>query len=181
MQSAHFSSLDLTVHKAPIAPGIYRLFNKITGMSYVGQASNLHNRLGIHLKQLKQRSHSQRKLGAAFTKHNAESWRFEILELCTRTQLTDREMHYATAYKALVCGYNSAPIKSGVEVTDEFREIARQAWAKIRATMTAEQRSAVAKRAAETRRTRAAAARRSEASKKAWATRRNSTTGEAEA
>jgi group I intron endonuclease len=172
MAPANYSALDLAVARTPITSGIYRLHNRSTGKSYVGQASNLRRRLGHHLGHLKRRSHAQPVLRAAFAKHGPEVWTFEVLERCDRSQLTERETHHVGKHGALACGYNCAPITAGVEVTAAFREIARQAWTKIRGGMSAQQKSEIATRAAATRKERAAAVFRSEAARKAWETRK---------
>lgn len=172
MISSHWAALDRAVFKAPIVSGIYRLSNRESGKSYVGQACNLKRRLGKHLMQLKQGLHAQPVLRAAFAKHGPEVWVFEVLERCPRSQLTEREQHHVEQHGALTGGYNCAPIRSGVQVTEAFRAIAQQAANKFHARVTDQERSEIALRAAATRRERAAAARRSAAAQKAWATRK---------
>lgn len=172
MGDATWAHLERAVHSAPIAAGIYRIYNAKSKKSYVGQASNLRRRLGSHLRQIRLGVHSQPVLRAAFAKHDPMDWSFRIIELCARGDLTSREQYHAAALGALVCGYNCTPIQSGVEVTEEFRAIARGAAHKFHAHVSDEDRSVIAQKAAATRRERGAAVRRSEAAKKAWATRR---------
>lgn len=169
-----WAHLDQAVFTTPITSGIYRLYNRRSDKCYVGQASNLRRRLGNHLTQLKQCRHAQPILRLAFAKHGPECWTFEVLEICDRTRLTERERHHVGVHGALACGYNCAPIQSGVEVTDGFRKIASDAANKFHARTSDEERSAIARKAAATRRERKAAARRSEAARKAWTTRNSS-------
>ena len=174
MKPTSWAHLDRTVFTTPIKSGIYRLYNRRSDKSYVGQASNLRRRLGNHLTQLMQGLHSQPVLRFAFAKHGPECWTFEVLEFCDRTRLTERECHHVEVHGALAGGYNCAPIQSGVEVTDGFRKIASDAANKFHARTSDKERSAIARKAAATRRERKAAARRSEAARKAWATRNSS-------
>lgn len=172
MSLRNWAALDRAVFKAPITSGIYRLSNRESGKSYVGQACNLKRRLGKHLMQLKQGLHAQPVLRAAFAKYGPEAWVFEVLERCPRSQLTEREQHHVEQLGTLTDGYNCAPIRTGVQVTEAFRAIAQQAANKFHARITDQERSEIALRAAATRRERAAAARRSAAAQKAWATRK---------
>ncbi|MEP6875413.1 MAG: GIY-YIG nuclease family protein [Burkholderiales bacterium] len=171
MTSKTFSHLDLAVYSASGRPGIYRLYNKNSCKSYVGQAVNLRRRLGKHLGLLKLKTHAQPVLRKAFAKHGPEAWVFEVIEECAIQNLTELETLHAKQFNAFGNGYNCAPIQSGVQVTEEFRLIAREAAKKFHARTTDAQRSEIAKRAADTRRDRAAASRRSRIAKKAAATR----------
>ncbi len=172
MTSNGWAHLDRAVASAPITAGIYRIYNRVSKKSYVGQASNLRRRLGTHLRRLKQSSHSQPVLGKAFSKYGPEFWSFEVVETCPRTRLTEREQHHVEVFKGLTDGYNCAPIQSGVQVSELFVAIARAAAKKFHARVTDEERSQIALAAATTRKVRLAATERSLAAKKAWATRR---------
>ena len=175
MANVIWAHLERAVHAAPIAPGIYRIFNAKSKKNYVGQASNLRRRLNNHLRQIRLGSHSQPALHAAFSKYEPTAWSFEILELCARTDLTTREQHHVAALGALSTGYNCAPIQSGVEVTEKFRAIARGAAEKFHARVSDDERSIIAQKAVATRRERLAAVKRSVAAKKAWGTRKAKT------
>jgi len=150
--------LDLAVHNAPNASGIYTLRNTSLGKCYIGQAVNMKARMGTHLRQLRAGKHPNPILQAAFKKYAETAWVFEIVELCERSSLTAREAYWATERDALRMGYNSAPIQSGVDVTEAFIEIARKAALKAHANMSDEDRTQAALRAAATRRKRRALA-----------------------
>jgi group I intron endonuclease len=152
------TALDVAVHNAPKTSGIYAIKNKCSGKCYVGQAANLQSRLATHLRQLRGGKHHSPILTAAFAKYEESDWLFEIVELCEREVLTARETYWASAMGALADGYNSAPIQSGVNVTDDFREVARNAALKYHARVTNEDRRQAALKAAATRRKRKEAA-----------------------
>ncbi len=168
---SNYSHLERVIERTTLRSGIYRLRNLVSGKCYVGQAVNLRRRLGIHLRFLKQRTHRQPILRKAFGKYSPETWVFEVIELCRREHLTAQEIHHATLNAALTNGYNCAPIQAGVEVTDNFREMARGAARRFHASITAERRSEIALCAAKTKREMAAAAHRSLIALKAAATR----------
>lgn len=156
--------LDLAVHNAPRVSGVYALRNKRSGKCYIGQAVNIGARLGTHLRHLRAGTHPSPALRAAFAKYDESEWLFEVVELCERELLTSRESHWAAITGALKIGYNTAPIQSGVEVTDSFRDIARSAALKYHARVTDQARTRSAAKAAATKRMRKAAAEASSAS-----------------
>jgi group I intron endonuclease len=148
--SAALAALHSAVREAPRRPGIYRLTNNITGKCYVGQATDLRRRLSAHLRQLIDRTHRQPVLRAAFAKHAPRVWTFEVIEECHRSKLTERETFYVQKMRALVAGYNCAPVTAGIEPSAKFSQIARRVARAFHDRITDEERSAIARRAAAT-------------------------------
>lgn len=88
--------------------GIYAFFNLMTGMWYVGQATNIYNRrsrhtVGLHCGQ-GQNSHLQ----AAYNKYGDDSFAFMVLEYCEPDSLTEREQWWIDKL-GLANLYNKAP------------------------------------------------------------------------
>ena len=148
------TNLDIDVAAAPKTPGIYKIENLLTRRCYIGQAVNVRARLSDHLRHLRAGNHASPILRRAFAKYPEAAWRFILLEACPHAALTDREAYHAGRTGSLGKGYNSAPIRSGVNVTPAFRNIARAAALKAHAAWTAEHRSHMAMKAWETRRKR---------------------------
>jgi len=96
--------------------GIYKIFNKINGKTYIGSSLNLQNRKYKHFWMLSSNSHDNQYLQNSFNKYGEEFFGFEIIEECNKNQLIDRENFYILQYKSndLNYGYNLA-------IVNEFR------------------------------------------------------------
>jgi len=70
--------------------GIYRIYCRSTGLSYVGQAKNIEKRWQQHIDQLRDGTHANRRrdsdrenrLQEDWRKHGERSFQFSILERC---------------------------------------------------------------------------------------------------
>jgi len=88
--------------------GIYRIFHTESGKSYVGQSVNVKRRLAGHLLLLSRGSHHNRHLQSAYCLYGKESFDTEVLELCTKENLTEREQYWMDFYRPTGL-YNLAP------------------------------------------------------------------------
>lgn len=88
--------------------GIYKITNELSGMSYVGQASNIASRIYQHLHSSISETASDYDypLHRAFRKYGSDNFSFEILEECDRSVLNDREMYWIAFYDTYKNGYN---------------------------------------------------------------------------
>jgi group I intron endonuclease len=86
--------------------GIYAIRNKATGECYVGQSISIHSRIKDHLYKLSRNMHATPALQTAFNEHGLAGFVFDIVEICPRPQLTEREDHWITALGAKLQGYN---------------------------------------------------------------------------
>lgn len=88
--------------------GIYKITNKITGLSYIGQAVNVADRWKQHVKcGLGIDTPSQNKLYKAMLKDGVTNFTFELLEQCDKQLLNEKERFYINLYQAYEFGYNS--------------------------------------------------------------------------
>lgn len=71
--------------------GIYSITNTINGRRYIGSASQLASRWGRHRFDLRNAVHSNKILERSWKKNGEESFVFEVLEFCEKTDLIERE------------------------------------------------------------------------------------------
>lgn len=115
------------------ASGIYAIRNTINGKRYVGSAVYLARRWSAHKHELARGIHHTAKLQAAWKKHGAAAFVFEILELVSDvTQLIDREQHWMDHFQvAGPGGYNmkaSAFSSLGHKMSEEFKAARSKAY-----------------------------------------------------
>lgn len=88
--------------------GIYKITNRQSGKSYIGQSTNIERRWKNH----KIAASNQNNAGynypqyRAFRKYGVANFDFEILELCNPDDLNDAEKHWITHYDTFRNGYN---------------------------------------------------------------------------
>ena len=83
--------------------GIYKITNKTSGKSYIGQSNDILRRFGEH----KTRGESSRiPLDVAIQKYGAEAFDYEVLEICPIELLNEREVYWINFYDTKNQGYN---------------------------------------------------------------------------
>jgi len=102
----------LSFETLPAAPkaasGIYRIFNEVTGKSYVGSAINLNERFYNHVWHLERGSHRGPKLVAAWQKHGRKAFSIAVLEIVSdKDRLIEREQYWIEYFNAAIDGYNT--------------------------------------------------------------------------
>lgn len=86
--------------------GIYKLTNLKNGFCYIGQAANLSDRWSDHCKAGLGIDTPNSKLYVAMKEDGVENFTFEVLELCGRAELNDREKYWIDFYRSQEVGYN---------------------------------------------------------------------------
>lgn len=88
--------------------GIYRIKNKINSKIYIGSAIKLRRRFYEHNGALKNNTHSSGHLQKAYNKYGKNNFIFEVVELCNKDNLIEREQYWLDYYKTYedVNGYN---------------------------------------------------------------------------
>ena len=87
--------------------GIYKITSTITGMCYVGQAANIADRWKQHVKRgVGAEDWTQNKLYPAMYGDGVETFTFEIIEECDRSQLNEREDYWQEYFHAKDFGYS---------------------------------------------------------------------------
>lgn len=90
--------------------GIYKITNVNTGRMYIGQAVDIGTRWKEHVKcglGIGSTSYISNKFYRALHSLGAENFTFEVLELCDRSQLNDKERYWIEFYNANEFGYNT--------------------------------------------------------------------------
>lgn len=82
---------------------IYKITNKLNGLSYVGQTGDVFERWRQHCAR------KNRTLGIAIEKDGIENFTFEILEKTNSDLANERECYWINYYKSYPEGYNSNP------------------------------------------------------------------------
>ena len=83
--------------------GIYKFTNKHNGMSYIGQSVELEQRYTHHIRFY----HKDSKIDQAINELGIENFTYEILELCDKEELDEKEKFYIKKYNSLAPnGYN---------------------------------------------------------------------------
>ena len=86
--------------------GIYKITNKLNGKCYVGQSQNIFKRWSVHGNKNNANNCSM-VIAKAVTKYGVENFTFEILELCSKNELNDKEKYWISKFDTYSKGYNS--------------------------------------------------------------------------
>ena len=99
--------------------GIYRIYHKKSGKSYVGKSVDVENRIHQHFSN-EDRSYSIR---GAIDKHGSDAFAWEILEVCCKENLDFRECHWIATLDCIAPnGYNLTAGGDGGIPTAEIRQ-----------------------------------------------------------
>ena len=100
-------------------PGIYKMFNVVTGNFYIGSSKNISMRIGSHRMNLKKGYKDNIRVARDLVDHGIDSFKFELIEYCDFSITHEREQYY---YELLKPYYNIWPTvysASGRSYTDE--------------------------------------------------------------
>lgn len=111
--------------------GIYRIYHKGTGKSYIGQSHNVEGRIRDHFKCLRNNTHVNTHLQRAFNLQGESSFETQIVEVCQSSELTEKEqfwidtaLYYAGVYNlVLIAGPGRKGYKSTLETRQKLSEI----------------------------------------------------------
>ena len=112
----------------PTSSGIYQIRNLIDGKKYIGSAVNLRARWISHRNSLIRGDHHSPYLQAAWNKHGASRFAFEVVEaVASKEDLIQREQHYIDKFNTSdnKIGYNISPTAGsslGTRRTKESRQ-----------------------------------------------------------
>lgn len=84
--------------------GIYKITNPV-GFCYIGQSSNLSSRMSFY-KMYKNDYFHLKKVKESLLKHGYENHKFEIIEICTKDLLNERERFWQEYYDSVENGLN---------------------------------------------------------------------------
>lgn len=88
--------------------GIYKITNKESGLSYIGQAKNIRERWRDHMKcGLGIDTPANNKLYQDMLKDGIDNFTFELIEKCPSNELDEKESFYIKLYQTKEYGYNN--------------------------------------------------------------------------
>lgn len=89
--------------------GIYKITNKKDGRCYIGQSTDIGNRWTEHFKAAigGTLTFQTNKFYQAMATEGPESFTYEILEMCDRDKLNERERYWIEFYNSKELGYNT--------------------------------------------------------------------------
>ena len=87
--------------------GIYKITNLKTEQCYIGQSVNLRSRLLDHIKAGLGINSSNNKFYTELKKLGPENFMYEILEICNKEELNEREKYWIQFYQSTNYGYNT--------------------------------------------------------------------------
>ncbi len=92
--------------------GIYRIINLINNKIYVGQASDLWDRINRgHVYSLNNNRSKNKHLQRSWNKYGRNNFKFEVLEYCSLVNLNEREQYWINTTNCcnINIGYNISP------------------------------------------------------------------------
>jgi group I intron endonuclease len=108
--------------------GIYKIENLINGKIYIGKSVNIKNRFQNHKSEsFNEKSNAyDTAIHRAIRKYGIESFSFEVIEKCSREDLSNREKYWIEFYNSFGKGYNLTLGGEGVPTANE-KQI-RELW-----------------------------------------------------
>ena len=86
--------------------GIYKLTNLKNEKSYIGQAVDISNRWSEHIKRGLGIDTNNQILYAAMREDGPENFSYEIIEVCPRSDLDNKEKYWINYFRTMEYGYN---------------------------------------------------------------------------
>jgi len=106
---------------------VYKITCTCNNKIYIGSASNYGKRIGSHLACLRRNKHDSQYMQNSYNKYGESSFKFEIVEYCTKETLIEREQYWIDTLKCFDSnvGFNSAKIagsKLGVPMPQKAKD-----------------------------------------------------------
>jgi len=102
--------------------GIYKISSLVDGKFYIGSAISLYTRWHHHKHNLLNNKHSNGKLQRFVNKHGILSIKIDIVEICEKEQLLQREQFYIDTLKPFFNICKVAGNTLGVKHTEDTKE-----------------------------------------------------------
>jgi len=88
---------------------VYKISNTINERVYIGSAINFDKRKAEHIKSLRKGNHCNVKIQRFVNKYGIDCLFFEVIEICEKDTMINREQYYIDLYKCVKCGFNILP------------------------------------------------------------------------
>ena len=102
---------------------VYRLTNTVTGKFYIGSTLNFKARMKYH--HYSHDRNPNRELGGDIEKYGWDAFTAEILEVCTRENVRERERFYIESLNAVEVGYN---LVKATTYSDLMKDLCCKMW-----------------------------------------------------
>lgn len=79
--------------------GVYLLWNRSTGDTYIGSSHNTKSRIASHLRQLRSGMHAKKIMQELADRTGVDAFGHKVIEECEPDELADREMYYIMRHK----------------------------------------------------------------------------------
>lgn len=112
--------------------GIYQILNATNGKRYIGQSINIESRLNHHKEMLINNQHFNKHLQNSFNKYGLENFIFEVLEECSKEDLSIRERYYIKLYNSMNEGYNKTSGGENIPGWQQTNEVRRKISEKLK-------------------------------------------------
>ena len=91
--------------------GIYKITNNLNGQIYIGLSVNIEKRWKDHKNRYQNETDKEyeKTLYRAFRKYGIENFTFEIIEECSKEELSSKEIQWIAFYDSFANGYNETP------------------------------------------------------------------------
>jgi group I intron endonuclease len=106
--------------------GIYKITNIANGKCYIGSAVNFKNRWNVHVSKLNLNKHHSVILQSAWNKHGKESFKFEVLLICSKEELLIKEQEQLDFLKPEYNVCKIAGSRIGTKSSNETKEKLRK-------------------------------------------------------
>lgn len=90
--------------------GIYRIYHKDSGKSYIGQSNKIENRVKCHFRALRNGDHYNQLFQNAYNKYGESAFAWQIVEICEVCELTYNEQLWVDNLKYSYGIYNTLEI-----------------------------------------------------------------------
>lgn len=104
--------------------GVYKITCLVNNKIYIGSSINIYERWKTHLKELKHNYHSNEHLQNAWNLYGKDNFVFEVLELCDKNIVRNREQYYIDLTKCYDknIGFNILPKVDNTIVAEETKK-----------------------------------------------------------
>lgn len=92
--------------------GIYRIYNKMNGKSYIGQSKNVEGRIRGHFRDLNRGIHCNCHLQSAFLLYGNENFDWQLVEVCEEIETDERERYWTDVARYYADVYNIAEVRA---------------------------------------------------------------------
>lgn len=91
--------MQLISHTYVCSSGVYLIKNTVNSKIYIGSTISLYKRSSQHKSKLLSNKHPNAHLQNAINKYGIENFCFEVLEVCEKEKIREREGYYITTLK----------------------------------------------------------------------------------